>query len=195
MPSASHEIDTATRIVAGASRSRYDIVSVVLHWLIALLVLLQFALAELWGFAARPTRHAMENLHVSFGILLTAVIVARIAWRLTPGHRVPPIVSGRTEMLARAMHYLLYVLLVAQAALGFVTRWSEGEPLAFFGLVVPAPFAPMARATHHLFMDLHDWLGWAIVVLAAGHAAAALYHHFVLRDGVLVRMLPKGAAA
>jgi cytochrome b561 len=64
--------------------------------------------------------------------------------------------------------------------------------MSFFGLLIPAPFAPMSRATHHILMQRHDQLGWAIVIIAAGHGGAALYHHFVLRDRVLVRMLPRG---
>jgi cytochrome b561 len=64
--------------------------------------------------------------------------------------------------------------------------------MSFFGLLIPPPFAPMGRATHHTLMERHNQIGWSIVIIAAGHGAAALYHHFVLRDRVLVRMLPRG---
>ena len=64
--------------------------------------------------------------------------------------------------------------------------------MSFFGLLIPPPFAPMTRAEHHILMERHNQIGWAIIVIAAGHAAAALYHHYVLRDRVLVRMLPRG---
>jgi cytochrome b561 len=78
---------------------------------------------------------------------------------------------------------------------GWVVRWSEGEAMSFFGLLIPSPLTPVSRETHHQLQDLHGWVGWAIVIIALGHGAAAFYHHFVLRDSVLVRMLPRGAKA
>jgi cytochrome b561 len=86
-----------------------------------------------------------------------------------------------------AVHYLLYGLL---AALGFVLRWSGDEAMSFFGLPIPPPFAPFSKPAHHLVGEAHDIVGWVIILAAAGHAAAALFHHFRLRDDVLWRMLP-----
>jgi cytochrome b561 len=188
--SATPGIVAATRIAAGDDRTRYDNLSITLHWLTALLVLTQFALAEVWGFFPRPTRHVMIAAHMSFGILLTAVLVARIAWRLTPGHKIRAAVTGWVELASKAVHYLLYGLLAAQAVLGFVLRWSGNEAMSFFGLLIPPPFAPFSKPAHHLIGEAHNWVGWAIIILAAGHAAAALFHYFALRDDVLWRILP-----
>ena len=187
-------LDEASRIAAGATRSRYDSVSMALHWLTVLLVLSLFALGELWGYAHRPLRHELVVLHMSLGILLGLAVAARIAWRLTPGHQVAPAVTGLTETLARSVHWLLYALLVIQSLFGWMVRWSEGEAMSFFGLLIPSPLTPVPRETHHVLQEVHGWVGWTIVILALGHGAAALYHHFVLRDSVLVRMLPRGAA-
>jgi len=88
------------------------------------------------------------------------------------------------------VHYLLYVMLAAEAVLGFLLRWSGNEAMSFFGLQIPPPFAPFSKPAHRLIGDLHNWNGWAIVILATGHALAALYHHYVLHDRVLSRMLP-----
>jgi cytochrome b561 len=183
-------LDTATRIVAGDDRTRYDAFAIALHWLTVVLVLVQFVLAQAWGWFPKPTRHVMIVAHMSFGIILSVVIVVRIAWRLVPGHRMPPAVSGWVEIASKAVHYLLYVMLAAEAVLGFVLRWSGKESMSFFGLQIPPPFAPFSKEAHRLVGDIHDWNGWAIVILACGHAAAALYHHYVLHDRVLSRMLP-----
>lgn len=183
-------IVTATRIAAGDDRTRYDTIAITLHWLTVALVLIQFGLAELWGYFPRAPRHLMIVAHMSFGILLTLVVVARIAWRLAPGHQVSAAASGPAEVAAKAVHYLLYGLLCVQAALGFVLRWSGNEGMSFFGLLLPPPFAPFSKPAHALVGDAHNWVGWTIIVLAAGHAAAALFHHFVLSDDVLRRMLP-----
>ena len=195
MDKSERTLDQATRVAAGATRSRYDSVSIALHWLTVFLVLSLFALGELWGYAHRPLRGQLVALHMSLGILLGLAVAARIVWRLIPGHQVAPAVTGPTETLARSVHWLLYILLVIQALFGWVVRWSEGEAMNFFGLLLPSPFTPIARETHHLLQKAHGWVGWAIVILALGHGAAALYHHFVLRDSVLVRMLPRGASA
>jgi cytochrome b561 len=183
--------DTATRIAAGDDKTNYDNVAISLHWATAVLVLFQFASAETWDWVAKPTRETMQGLHISFGVLLTVVIVARIIWRLMPGHQRPSIVSGRVEIASKAVHYLLYALLVAQAGLGFAFRWAQGHPVSFFGLfAIPGPFGVMEKATRHTLHDLHEKVGWAIVIIALGHALAALYHHYGLHDRVLGRMLP-----
>lgn len=183
--------NSATRIAAGDDRTSYDSVSVALHWITVLLVLTQFVLAQTWGFAPRPTKHLMIVTHMSFGIVLSAVIVLRIVWRLLPGHQAPVSTAGRVELAAKGIHYLLYALLVSVAVLGFVLRWSGDESMSFFGLQIGAPFAPFSKAAHHNIGEAHELVGWAIIVLAAVHAAAALFHHYVLRDNVLLRMMPR----
>lgn len=188
------EVVDATRILAGDDRVRYDPVTIGFHWCTAVLVVAQFALAETWGFAERPTRHLMIVTHMSLGILLSAVIVARLLWRLTRGRRLPPAGAGFVEWAARGVHGLLYALLVAEAVLGYVFRWSGNEAMSFFGLLIPPPFPPFSKEAHHLVAKAHDYIGWTIVILAAGHAAAALFHHYALRDDVLWRMLPGRAA-
>lgn len=182
----------ATRIAAGDDGTNYDPVAIAFHWATALLVLAQFLLSQTWGLFGRPTHHLMVVAHMSFGIILTMVIVARIVWRLIPGHQVPAIVFGWVGVASKLVHYILYGLLAAEAVLGFVLRWAGGEAMSFFGLLIASPMAQVSRAAHHQIGELHEKVGWAIVLLALGHAAAALYHHYALRDRVLLRMVPGG---
>lgn len=181
--------DTATRIAAGDDKTNYDNVAITLHWVTALLVVVQFVLAVTWDYFSHDTRENLQGVHVSFGVLLTAVVVVRILWRL--GHHRSAIVSGWVKLASKAVHYLLYSLLVVQAALGFVWRWAQGHEVGFFGLFgIPGPYGQLARPTRHLFAEFHEKIGWAIVIIAFGHALAALYHHYALHDRVLGRMLP-----
>ncbi len=181
----------ASRVLAGNDRTRYDSFAIGLHWATALLVVLQFGLAETWAFFARPERHLMIVGHMSFGMILSAVLIVRIAWRLLPGHRVAPATTGLLELAGKVIHYALYALLVTEAMLGYVLRWSGNEAMSFFGLQIAPPFAAFSKPAHELVGEAHNLVGWTIVVLVAAHAAAALFHHYVLRDNVLRRMLPE----
>jgi cytochrome b561 len=178
--------------VAADDGTNYDNVAVALHWTTALLVVVQFVLAITWDDFPKPTQESMQSLHVSLGVLLTAVIIARIVWRLMPGHQMSSLEVGWVRIASKGVHYLLYALLVAQATTGFLFRWAQGHPVSFFGLFgIPGPFGAVDRPTRHLLHSIHEYVGWAIVIIAFGHALAALYHHYVLKDRVLRRMLPK----
>ena len=183
--------DTATRVLAGDDGTTYDNVAIALHWATAALVIANFALSQTWDWFAKPTKGLMEDTHMSFGVLLTAVIIARILWRLIPGHQVSSLEAGWQRIASKATHYVLYVLLVAEATLGFAFRWGAGRPMEFFGAGIPPLIDEMSKPLRHELREFHEWIGWAIVIIAALHALAALYHHYVLRDRVLKRMLPK----
>ena len=190
-----NSFDTTTRIAAGDAGSAYDGVAIALHWFTAFLVFANFALAETWDWFSKPARGLMEQTHMSFGVLLTAVIIARIAWRFIPGHQVSPIETGWVRLVSKGSHYFLYLLLIAEASLGFAFRWGAGRPMAFFGAGIPPLISEISRPLRHELRELHEWIGWTIVVIALLHALAALYHHYVLKDRVLIRMLPSGAKA
>jgi cytochrome b561 len=186
--------DTATRIIAADDGTNYDNVAVALHWATALLVVVQFVSAISWDYFAKPTRHTMESVHISLGVLLTGVILARIVWRLIPGHQISSLQLGWVRLASKGVHYLLYLLLIAQAGTGFAFRWAQGHAVEFFGLFgIPGPYGQLARPDRRLLHEVHEYIGWAIIILAFAHALAALYHHYVLKDRVLRRMLP-GAA-
>ena len=184
-------LDTATRIAAGDDGTNYDTVAIALHWVTALLVVVLFGMAITWDYFPHATADEIQSVHVSLGVLLTAVIVARLAWRLMPGHQISSLEVGWVRLASKGVHYLLYALLAAQAALGFLFRWAQGHPVSFFGLFdIGNPLGAVAKPTRHTIHFLHEKAGWAIVLLALGHALAALYHHYALKDRVLERMLP-----
>lgn len=194
----------------GGSRPlRYGAVSMALHWLIAALILLDFALALSFSKFdpgdALYFRFAYDQ-HMSVGMMVLVLSVLRLAWRLM--HRVPPLPAemGRgMRLLARASHALLYVFMLAAPLTGWVVLSVRQKPPPLLGdLHWPAigPLADLAHeqrsAIHDAFLPGHIWLSYIGMALLGVHVLAALYHHYFKRDDVLRRMLPgaqlRGAA-
>lgn len=174
-----------------AMPARYDSVTIALHWATAVLVLVQFALAETWDFFPRPAHHLMVTLHMSFGCILAAVILLRIGWRQSWGRTLALAGHGWLDRAAKAVHLVLYVLVTAEVLLGFLTRWTDNRTLSFFGLAIPSPFGTFSKATGHLVDKIHDYTAWVIIGLVTVHTLAALWHHYLLKDDILRRMLPR----
>jgi cytochrome b561 len=173
--------------------ANYDRTTIVLHWLTVALTIALFALAESWSFLQHgsPLRKEFQSLHISLGILLAVVLAVRLGWRATRGRRLPAAVTGLQELAAKAMHYALYLLLTVQVVLGFLYRWAQGEAFMFFGLFPIQFAASKSSALDDAFGSYHNTVAWLIIILAGLHAAAALIHYYILKDGVLESMLPR----
>lgn len=169
---------------------RHDYAVILFHWMTALLVLILFALAEIWSFL--PDGHlkdGMQSLHVSLGILLTGVLVLRIIWRVAFARSLPPAATGIQHVAAIAMHLALYLVLASQVVLGLLYGWGGG-PVVFFGLFsIPSPIT-ISPALNDWVGFLHAYNAWLIMGLAGAHAVAAILHHSLQRDTVLFRMIP-----
>jgi cytochrome b561 len=176
---------------APARSDRYDAVTIAFHWATAALVLVLFGSALLWQYAPRDWgMRSLQDIHVSLGIALAAVLVGRLLWRIFASRRLPAEGTTLTKLLSRIVHIALYALLAIQVALGFGIQWFGGEALSFFGLFsIGSPFGG-DRSLSHQAETLHNITAWTTIYLVAGHAAAALIHRYVLKDGVLKRMLP-----
>lgn len=177
---------------------RYGAVARALHWLIALLIVTQIALGWTMGAVAKPTGRMLEGWHISFGVLVLLLTLARIAWRLT--HRPPPTppgLSGWERGLAHAVHAGFYLLLLAIPLTGWFMESIGKRPIHVFGLTwphFPGVGALLAgqnpRAVKEALEQIHGSpLVWAMIALIVLHVAGALKHQF---DGhpVLWRMVP-----
>jgi cytochrome b561 len=120
-------------------------------------------------------------------VLLAAVLVVRIVWRLTRGRRLPAADQGLTHVLAKATHWALYALVAAMLLVGMALAWTRGDSL--FNLFTIPAYDPGNKALASQMGDIHATIGWIILAVAGLHAAAALFHRFVWHDGVLARML------
>jgi cytochrome b561 len=163
-----------------------------LHWAMAGLILAQVVLGILavtWRLS--PTKLNLYFWHKSTGMLLLALLALRVLWRLA--NRAPTLPAALPDWeraAAHASHALLYALMAALPLSGWIVNAAANIPLRIFGLVpLPAIVAP-----DQALADIAVWVHRGLLVLLAlvlvAHIGAALRHHFVKRNTVLMRMLP-----
>ena len=162
------------------------------HWTVALLIVVQIGLglaAALWRLS--PLKLELFVWHKSTGMLILVLMLARLAWRLANrSPALPPQTPAWERYAAHASHVLLYVLAVALPLSGWVINSAAGVPFSIFWLVpLPAIVAPDERL-EELAKLVHFSLLVALCLVLALHIAAALRHHFVKRNAILIRMLP-----
>jgi len=164
------------------------------HWL----TLPPLALTLLSGltirFIADDAKMAFYTVHESLGLLLLVLSAARLSWRLT--HRPPPMapaIPALEQAGANAVHALLYVLLIVQPLLGFLTTNAYGFPqrdaTAFLGFINLPTFMDAAPELAGSLHWAHSLTGWLLIPLIAAHIAGVLRHHVGHGDGTLLRML------
>jgi cytochrome b561 len=177
-----------------SSTTGYTPVAKLLHWLVVALLIAQFVIAWLMPHIGRNTQpNTVINLHFSFGIVILAVVVVRLAWRWT--HAEPAPLDGVPPWQVRsasAVHGVLYLLLLIIPLLGWMNASWRGFDVSLFGLLTLPRLLATRAAGFGWTGDTHVVLSWYVLLAFVGvHVAAALYHALVRRDGVLARMLPE----
>jgi cytochrome b561 len=183
-------------MTSSTASDRYATPVIALHWLIFLLIVISFASIELREFFPKGSapREAMKSLHFMIGLTVLALVVARIAARfLSPTPRILPPPPHWQEIAARVVHLALLVFMVAMPILGWLILSAEGDPVPFWGLELP-PLIAADKALAEQIEEIHETVGNIGYFLIGAHAAAALFHHYVVRDNTLVRMLPRRSA-
>jgi cytochrome b561 len=162
------------------------------HWVMALLIFAQIVLglfAVSWHVS--PTKLNLFVWHKSTGMLILALLAARLLWRLS--NRVPELpqeMAAWERLGAHLSHFLLYALMIALPLTGWVISSASAVPFKIFWTIpLPAITAP-GRTTADLFATIHGWLVTLLAIVLLVHVGAALRHHYVKRDTVLARMLP-----
>lgn len=171
----------------------YGTVARCLHWLMAIMVFIMIPVGTIMiqEGLARPTQDALFILHKGLGASLLVLIVLRFAWRLT--HRPPPLpasVPRAQALAARAVHWGLYFFVFVMAASGFARVRLGGFPIELLDALGVPPMLPENEPLAEIAKGIHATARFGLIALIALHVAAALYHRFVLRDGVVSRMWP-----
>jgi cytochrome b561 len=166
----------------------YGSIARILHWLIAMLIAVQFVIGWTMPDVHRDTRPTgLIAWHLGVGAALVAVVAIRIVWRLT--HPAPP--DGLSPLLravSRITHFLLYVALVAVPLLGWANASSRGWDVKLLGLLRYPNLTAVGSPVGAAMGDLHSVLAWVLFALICMHIAAALFHRLVLKDQVMQRM-------
>ena len=171
--------------------TRYGALAQLFHWVIVVLIITQFVLALRAEGLSPIKKIGVLGTHKSIGITILVLAVLRLAWRLF--NPVPPQPRGIPrwqELAAHVSHFLLYALLFITPMLGWLMSSARAFSVSWFGLVQLPDFVASNRPLYDSLMTVHYWLSWTLVAIAFLHVAAAIKHHFVLKDDVLRRMLP-----
>ena len=179
------------------STDRYAPLSIGLHWLMLFVLAAVYCLREFRGIFERGTaeRALMREWHYMLGLSVLALVVLRLVLRLaTPTPRIEPPLSRVQALAATLVHGALYLFMLSMPVLGWLILSAEGDRIPFFGLSLPTLVAEN-KGLAEQFEDLHKLIANIGYFLVGIHAAAALFHHYVLRDSTLRRMLPRRGGA
>lgn len=171
---------------------RYGSLSIGLHWSMLLLLAAVYACIELREFYPKGSdpREALKAWHFMLGLSVLLLASLRLLARLTdPAPRIVPEPPKWQRLSARLMHLTLYALMIGMPLAGWLILSAAGKPIPFFGLQLPALIGE-SKSVATSIKEIHEIGGTVGYFLIGLHAAAALFHHYVVRDDTLRRMLP-----
>lgn len=185
--------ENAMATLSNLGGERYSRFTQALHWLTALLVLIAFVYGP-GGSEARvyaAEHDAARQLHETLGLAVFALTSVRLLWRIAEHRPEAPPVARWMAIAAGWVRAALWLLLFLVPLSAVAGAWLEGHPLTLLGGAQVGPWLAERHTLGQIISEGHALLGDALLWIAGLHALAALYHQFVLRDGVLASMLPR----
>lgn len=170
---------------------RFHPLSIGLHWLMFLLFVVALAAIEVRGDIPKgdPLRDTLRSVHMLAGQLILLLAVIRVGARL--GFAAPAELPAPKwqNSAAKLVHLVLYALMFALPVCGILMMQNAGREVSFFGLVLPALIEPHAEWKKPLH-EAHELMGNAVYFIVGAHVLAALWHQLVMKDHLLLRMMP-----
>lgn len=173
---------------------RWGPVSQAFHWIIVLLILCLAIVGLTMGELPKTPKYFwVYTAHKSTGLLVLALVIARLGWRWYAGKPEPvPGTPTWQERIATVTHWLLYGLILLMPVSGWLYDSASGlRPFRWYGLFDVPKLSPPDESLRNLSHEVHEWGFWVLLALVVAHAGAAFYHHFFQRDATLTRMLPR----
>ena len=175
-----------------SSPSRYTRTAIVLHWLIALMIVVNFGLGlTMADMDLSPQKLKFFSWHKWVGVTIFMLVCLRLLWRL--GHPAPALPLSMPAWQARAAHLshiLLYVLMFVIPLSGWLYSSAAGKTVVYLGIVALPDLVAADKSLAETLKDVHEYLNYVLAAFVLMHIAAAWKHHLVDRDDVMSRMLP-----
>jgi cytochrome b561 len=180
-----------TMLGYGAEPLIYSVTARALHWVTAALVLTMIPIGLIMAnFSLGPTGDVLYDIHRSIGAVLIPIVLVRLAYRLAnPPPPLPDDIPAVQRLAANLTHWALYTLLIVQAFIGWIATSAYRAPINVFWLFELPPIWPVDQPFSERMFVVHRAIGIVLALLICMHIAAALYHHFVRKDDVLMRMI------
>lgn len=182
--------------------TQYGAMSKTLHWLIFALFIYQFLTAEIMHalVAGVPEstvygvgKYAMYGWHKSIGMVLLFLALLRVTWIIySPAPPLPTTLSKIDKFVATGTKLLLYTIILVMPLSGFVMSMAGGYGITMFGIIPIPNIIGENKALAGIAHEVHEYTAYAIYVVVGLHVLAALIHHYVKKDDILLRMLPTG---
>lgn len=173
--------------------THYSAVAKTLHWTMALLLIGLLALGfYMHDLPLSPEKLRLYAWHKWAGVSAFLLALGRLGWRL--GHPAPALPTSMPRLhqqLAQGAHHVLYVLMFAIPLSGWLMSSAKGFQTVWFGVLPLPDLIGKDKALGEWLAGVHGSLNLFFIALLAAHIGAALKHHFIDRDGLLIRMLPQ----
>lgn len=171
---------------------RYSSLSIALHWLMLLLIIAVYTATELREFYPKGSveRDALKAWHYTLGLTVFALVWVRIVARLLgPTPPIVPEPPAMQALVSKVVHLALYALMIFMPIGGMLILSGEAKAIPFWGFEIP-PLIGENKELAETVEEIHETFGNIGMFLIALHAVGAIYHHRVVKDNTVRRMMP-----
>jgi len=174
------------------TQAQYGSLAKFFHWTISSLVILMLmAGTTMMLMDDSPLREQIFHIHKLTGLVILLLMILRGLWALNnPKPLLPPTTKAWERLAEHTMHLTLYIVLFAMPLSGWIMSTASGYIPSIYGLEIPFFWLGKNKAIAEAGETVHLVLAWSILVLVSMHILAALKHHFVDKDNILIRMMP-----
>lgn len=174
------------------NQSSYGSIAKIIHWVVAFAVISMIVLGFTMDTFQEPLKSTLYGYHEEFGLTIMAIMLFRVYWRIVNLQPTLPESTPHWQYpLVKLAHFVLYIALFVMIASGWAKSTASGYIPNFYGLFeLPMPFIYQNQAIVAVAKVVHLATAWVIISMVSLHTLAALYHHFIYKDNVLIRMLP-----
>ena len=175
----------------------YNRFSQFLHWIMAIIFIVAWIIGFYSGqFLSYDVDGSFKGnvitLHKNIATILIFLLIVRIFWRYThPIPKLPHTMSERMKKMAHFAHLVIYLVLIALPVTGCLFSWSAGHPVPIFYTFEFPRLVHENKEILSIVKPAHIYLSWFAALLILGHIFAALKHHFIDKDNVLLSMIKK----